>query len=108
MHLVQRSPTSDERIFQLSAPRRNGPQVRRAERNAGSRLGAWIKVEFNGHAAPFGAERGISMRLFIGLACAVMAAPPALAQHTGAAASGECAVVPILSAAIPVVEVTIG
>lgn len=48
------------------------------------------------------------MRLFIGLACAVMGAPPALAQHTGAAASGECAVVPILRAAIPVVEVTIG
>ena len=48
------------------------------------------------------------MRLFMGLACAAAAAWPALAQDTGVAATGECASVPILHAAIPVVEVTIG
>lgn len=48
------------------------------------------------------------MRLLMGLACAVAAASAASAQHTGAAAAGECAVVPIHRAAVPVVEVTIG
>ena len=49
------------------------------------------------------------MRALLALACAAsVIAMPASAQVTGLSVSGGCAVVPILSAAIPVVEVTIG
>ena len=48
------------------------------------------------------------MRAILALACAVLLTGPAAAQVTGLSASGECAVVRILPAAIPVVEVTIG
>ena len=49
------------------------------------------------------------MRPFHALACAVLvAAGPTFAQDTGVRATGGCAVVPLLPAAIPVVEVTIG
>ena len=48
------------------------------------------------------------MRVLTALACALAAAAPAAAQDTGPSASGGCAVVPLLPAAIPVVEVSIG
>jgi predicted aspartyl protease len=49
------------------------------------------------------------LRALLALACAVIAlAAPAHAQVTGLSVSGGCAVVPILPAPIPVVEVTIG
>ncbi len=49
------------------------------------------------------------MRVLLALACAAAAvATPAGAQDIGTNVSGGCAVVPILPAAIPVVEVTIG
>jgi hypothetical protein len=49
------------------------------------------------------------MRALLALACAASAiAAPSAAQDTGLSVSGGCAVVPILPAAIPVVEVTIG
>lgn len=49
------------------------------------------------------------MRALLALACAAsVIAMPASAQDTGLGVSGGCAVVPILPAAIPVVEVTIG
>ena len=47
------------------------------------------------------------MRAIVTLACA-LAAVPATAQDIGPRVTGECASVPILPAAIPVVEVTIG
>ena len=48
------------------------------------------------------------MRAFLVLACAAALAAPAAAQDTGPRATGGCAVVPILPAAIPVIEVKIG
>ena len=50
------------------------------------------------------------MRAFLALACtaAVVGTSPAAAQSTGLSVAGECAVVPILAGAIPVVEVKIG
>lgn len=49
------------------------------------------------------------MRTVLALACAALAvAAPARAQDTGLRATGGCAVVPILPATIPVVEVKIG
>ena len=48
------------------------------------------------------------MRVPVILACVLAIAAPVAAQDTGLSASGGCAVVPILPAAIPVVEVTIG
>ena len=49
------------------------------------------------------------MRAFLALTCAAsVIVTPASAQDTGLSVSGGCAVVPILPAAIPVVEVTIG
>ena len=42
------------------------------------------------------------------MGCALIAAGPALGQDIGVAAMGGCAVVPILPASIPVVEVTLG
>ena len=52
---------------------------------------------------------GRTLRPFHALACAALvAAGPTFAQDTGVRATGGCAVVPLLPAAIPVVEVTIG
>ena len=50
------------------------------------------------------------MRAILALACtaAVVGTAPAAAQSTGLSVAGECAVVPILAGAIPVVEVKIG
>jgi predicted aspartyl protease len=49
------------------------------------------------------------MRALVALACAAsVTAVPAPAQDTGLSVSGECAVVPMLPAAIPVIEVKIG
>src|SRR3990170_3481225 len=49
------------------------------------------------------------MRALLALVCAASAvAMPASAQVTGLSVSGGCAVVPILPATIPVVEVRIG
>ena len=50
------------------------------------------------------------MRAILALACtaAVVGTAPVAAQSTGLSVAGECAVVPILAGAIPVVEVKIG